>query len=209
MKMKMLKVAVATVCMVAFGQVSKAQFSAGVNAALPMGTVGDVISLGFGVNLGYDYALDDKMSVGGEAGYTYFPTKDPDFIDDKYADGTKHYDSYSRSYSMIPILANFKYYFADNTNGLYGLASLGVTSLIYKENYTRNEQKVDWNINTGWTYSYEKKSYENSFSGTYFTFGAGLGYIINEKIDLGVRYLTVSSNGGSASFMNLRVAYNF
>lgn len=127
---KILKVVGVALCLVAFGQTAKAQFSAGVNAALPMGNVGDVISLGFGVSLGYDYALDDKMSIGGEAGFTFFPTKDPDFIEDKYADGTKHYDSYSRSYSMIPILANFKYYFADNTNGLYGIGSLGLTSLI-------------------------------------------------------------------------------
>lgn len=206
---KILKVVGVALCLVAFGQTAKAQFSAGVNAALPMGNVGDVISLGFGVSLGYDYALDDKMSIGGEAGFTFFPTKDPDFIEDKYADGTKHYDSYSRSYSMIPILANFKYYFADNTNGLYGIGSLGLTSLMYKVSYTRNEQKIDWTPSTGWSYSYEKKSYEDSFSGTYLSFGAGLGYIINEKIDLSARYLTVSSKGGSSSFLNIRAAYNF
>ncbi|MBE7440854.1 MAG: hypothetical protein HS119_00155 [Flavobacteriales bacterium] len=85
---KILKVVGVALCLVAFGQTAKAQFSAGVNAALPMGNVGDVISLGFGVSLGYDYALDDKMSIGGEAGFTFFPTKDPDFIEDKYADGT-------------------------------------------------------------------------------------------------------------------------
>ena len=120
---KLLTVAIVTTV---FTTNVNAQFSAGIDVALPLGDFSDASSFGFGASVAYDFPLSDQMSVGGQAGYTMFPAKTPDGAP----------DDYSASYAAIPILGNFKYYFADNTNGFYAMASVGISIFSSKVEYT-------------------------------------------------------------------------
>jgi hypothetical protein len=92
------------------------------------------------------------------------------------------------SASLIPLQAGFKYYFTDNEGGLYAHGQLGMSMFKYK-------------IDTGFG------TYESS--GSYLSYGAGVGFLVNENIDLGLRYNMVSSEGESLNYMALRAAYNF
>ncbi len=42
-----------------------------------------------------------------------------------------------------------------------------------------------------------------------FTYAGNIGYLINNQIDIAVRYEGISRSGGTMSFAGLRVAYNF
>ncbi len=86
--------------------------------------------------------------------------------------------------SMIPLMGGFKYYFSDNTSGAYGKADFGMTQF--------------------------RASGEGfSSSSTDLTFGAGAGYLVNENIDLGLRYNIINGEGESTGLIALRAAYNF
>lgn len=191
---KFIKTVAAALIVTAFTTNANAQFSVGLDAALPLGDFSDASSFGFGLSLGYDFPLSDQMSVGGQAGYTFFPAKTPDLAP----------DDYSASYSVVPILGNFKYYFADNTNGFYGMASLGISIFSSKVEYTYDS--FDF-VNGAFVTTKEKFEADNS--GSYLTFAPGIGMILNEKIDLNARYMFISSEGSSTSYLNIRAAYNF
>tara|TARA_B100000809_G_scaffold266533_1_gene329703 strand:+ start:152 stop:637 length:486 start_codon:yes stop_codon:yes gene_type:complete len=84
------------------------------------------------------------------------------------------------SSSFIPYMAGFKYYFDSNEGGLYALAQIGMTS-----------------------YSV------SSSGGTYLSYAPGVGYLMNEHIDLGFRYHIITSDGESLNWLALRAAYQF
>ena len=86
--------------------------------------------------------------------------------------------------SLIPMQAGFKYYFTDNEGGLYAKADLGVS--MYK-------------ISGGFI----------SYSTTGLSYGAGLGYLASEHIDLGARFNMVSVEGGNLQYIAVRAAYRF
>lgn len=195
---KILKVVGVALCLVAFTQNSKAQFGVGLDLSMPLGDFGKGYGIGLGGSVSYDHAIGDNMKIGGQVGYLRFGGKNID------EDPNPLYDAdFSSSLAMIPILGNFKYYFADNTNGFYGIASIGMSMTTWKS--SQNEV-VGYDFATG-KFTLEKKSYSDSK--TYLTFGFGAGYLINEKIDLSVRYMSVSSEGSASNFINLRAAYNF
>lgn len=197
---KILRVVGVTLCLVAFTQDSNAQFSVGVDLGMPLGDWGQVAGMGFGASAGYDHAIGDNMSVGGQLGFMRFGGKEPDWIDEG--------DDYSSSYTLMPILGNFKYYFVENTNGAYGIASLGMTMFKAKSEHTYTTEKYDFTT-TPITVTEVKETDNFDFSGTYLTYAVGAGYLINEKIDLSARYLIVSSEGASSAAFNIRAAYKF
>ncbi len=86
------------------------------------------------------------------------------------------------SSSLMPYMAGFKYYFTNNEGGLYGHAQVGLASF-----------KV------------------GSISSTNLSFAPGLGYLLNEHIDLGFRYQIVTANEGAdaINWIALRAAYQF
>jgi len=92
------------------------------------------------------------------------------------------------SASLIPLQPGFKYYFSDNESGLYAHAQVGVTMYRFKV---------------------EVFGTSASTSKTYLSYSAGMGYLINENIDLGARFNIVSSDGGSLEYLAVRAAYNF
>ncbi len=94
-------------------QFSKAQdITGGVNVmlGLPMGTFGDAAGFGIGGGIEGNYFIQDKFSVGIEAGYLAFAAKDVLGIDN--------------SATMIPVLAKATYFFMEDEFMPY--ASLGV-----------------------------------------------------------------------------------
>lgn len=90
------------------------------------------------------------------------------------------------TFSLIPLQPGFKYYFTDNESGLYGHAQIGLTM---------SRSSSDF----------------GSSSSTNLSYAAGVGYLINEHIDLGLRYQIVSAEEGGTSlkWIALRAAYNF
>ncbi|TXB65436.1 porin family protein [Vicingus serpentipes] len=92
------------------------------------------------------------------------------------------------NFSMMPIQAGFKYYFTDNTGGAYAKADLG---------FHRTVMKIDFGGG----------SVTNS--STDLSYAIGGGYLINEKIDLGLRYQMVATDGSSSAYLGVRAAYQF
>lgn len=88
------------------------------------------------------------------------------------------------STSMIPLLGGFKYYFTDNTSGAYAKLDLGMTQ-------------------------FRASGGGFSSSSTDLTYGLGGGYLVNENIDLGLRYNIISGDGASTGLVAIRAAYNF
>ena len=203
---KILKVVGVALCLVAFTQNSKAQFNVGLDVSMPMGNFGEVYGIGFGGSAGYDHAIGDKMKIGGQVGLLRFGGKNDD---DGVSPYYKYYTS-STSLMLIPILGNFKYYFSDNTNGFYSSVSIGMSMYKYKNetSYTVSEWS-GWDANYDPIYQDVKYSNDNSFNKTYLTYAVGVGYLINEKMDFGLRYTIVAGEGGSLAHLNLRAAYNF
>lgn len=88
----------------------------------------------------------------------------------------------------IPVQAGLKYYFQDQQEGFYGMAELGVHINIYSSDHTGvNETTVTTNM----------------------SYAPGIGYIIGEKVDIGIRYQLISAEVGSSSYLGFRVAYVF
>lgn len=164
---KILKVVGVALCLVAFTQNSQAQFKFSAGA-----DVGFVTNKGLG--LSYGLALGGEFLVGDNIGITFHTGYD---LVSHEGNGT---------ISLIPLQPGFKYYFSDNTNGLYGHAQIGMT--MYRVSFS------------GY-----------SASSTNLSYAAGLGYLINEHMDLGLRYHIVSADeGGKAlNWIALRAAYNF
>lgn len=193
----LLKLAVAAMALTVFSFNANAQFNAGIDIALPLGDFGDAASFGFGVSAGYEHKLGDNMGVGGEVGYLLFSGKDPEI---------SGFMDYSSSYSMIPILAHFKYYFTENTSGAYGKVALGMSQYSAKIEYTYETiTGFDSNFNP----IYGTESISSSASEMYLTYGFGAGFLVNESIDIAAEYRIVSGDGGSLGYINIGAAYNF
>jgi hypothetical protein len=96
---KLMTIVLAIVLIAGFTSTTKAQISIGAKAgiALPMGTFGDAVGLGFGGSAIGEYAINENMAVGLNIGYYTFSGKTIAGFD-------------MPSYSIIPILADFKYF---------------------------------------------------------------------------------------------------
>jgi len=95
-------------------------------------------------------------------------------------------DAEGATFSLIPLQPGFKYYFTDNEGGLYGHAQIGMTM-------------------SRWSAG------DYSASSTRLSYAVGLGFLVNEHIDLGLRYHIVSAeeNGEALGWVALRAAYVF
>lgn len=191
---KIIKLLAVAIVATVFTTNANAQFSAGIDVALPLGDFSDASSFGFGASVAYDFPLSDQMSVGGQAGYTFFSAKTPSFAP----------DDYSASYGVIPLLGNFKYFFADNTNGFYAMASAGFSIFRYSQEFTYETFEV-----VNGSFVTVEKTEKNSGSETELTFAPGVGMILNEKIDLNARYMIIMTDGSSTTYLNIRAAMFF
>jgi hypothetical protein len=92
------------------------------------------------------------------------------------------------SQTFMPYMAGVRYYFSDNEGGIYANAQVGMVT-----------SKVTVDTPFG----------KFSGSSTDFSFAPGVGYLLNEHIDLGLRYQMILGDGDSVSWIAVRAAYNF
>ncbi|MDG1476309.1 MAG: outer membrane beta-barrel protein [Vicingaceae bacterium] len=88
------------------------------------------------------------------------------------------------SAALIPFQAGLKYYLTDNTEGIYLHGQAGMSMFLVSFGGSSNSE-------------------------TKLSFAPGAGYILNENIDLGLRYQMVLSSGSSLKMIALRAAYSF
>jgi len=94
---------------------SKMKLGVGGFVGVPMGTFGDITSMGFGGAVQGEYEMGDKLVGTFTTGYLIFSGKD--------VSGLKMGD-----WSIIPLLVGGKYFFANN---LYGAAKVGLNMVSY------------------------------------------------------------------------------
>lgn len=187
------KIIGAALLIVAFTQSSKAQvkFSAGLELGLGLETG---YGLMYGATVGGEYAIgtDDNMGITAQLGYIFAP------VDISF------YDKVSSSF--IPLQFGYKYYFDSNTNGAYVHGQLGIH--IYRFSYDYEYETYDFDpVTYQTTTKTETRSFSNSDSN--LSYAVGGGYMLNENIDLGLRFNIVSATGGSFNYLGVRAAYNF
>ena len=169
-------------------------FSAGLDIALPMGDLGKVYSFGLGPALTYEREAGSSGLAGISVAYTImFPKED-----------------IVKSGAVIPIQGQYKYFFDDVREGVYVGAMFGyaIQTMKFKE-----ETVTVGGVTT------------TTGGGSVSNNGLGLapvvGYVVNERLDLGLRYqimMTSESNDGtissgsstsSSAYLGIRAAYNF
>lgn len=93
------------------------KIGAGAMIGLPIGDLGDIASLAYGVDLMCEYAVQPSFTLTLSIGYVDF-SKKSEYKDLEDEWGTKF------KLGIIPVLAGTKYYF---TNKLYGNAQIGIS----------------------------------------------------------------------------------
>ena len=191
---KIIKIIGVALLMTAFTQNSTAQFK--FNAGLEVGlALEDSYGMMYGASIGGEYGIgDDNMGITAQVGYVLAPVDLPS-------------DFTNVSSSFLPIQLGYKYYFDTNEGGAYLHGQLGVhmfmTSYDFEYETFDRFDPVTFEI----IYKTEKESYSDS--STNLSYALGGGYLINENIDLGLRYNIVTATGGNFSYLGVRAAYNF
>lgn len=160
------------------------KISAGLEVAIPTGDFGDAYTLGYGLSVGGELPVGDNIGVTLTAGYILLA------LDDAL-------DGVIKSSAMIPLQLGGKYYFSNQQEGLYGHVQLG----IHSNSVTTEDITILGNTIEGTTESESNLSY-----------AIGAGYMLNESIDLNIRYNIISSSEDDidpASYLGLRIGYNF
>lgn len=144
--------------------VSMAQFSAGAELGLPMGTpFSDFSGIGFGAFAKYQKELADKMNWTASVGFQSFSGKTVKVTFFDFNTGTTvTRDVTSNSITLIPVLGGVQYYFNELNNGFYASGDLG---FVFASGGAASETK--------------------------FAIVPGLGYRTG-KLDFNVRYSLVS-----------------
>lgn len=103
----------AVAALLAVGASAQIKVNVGGGLALPMGDFGDGFKMGYGVNVGGKYMLNEKMAVGAGLGYFMFkPKEEAAGVDSKF--------------TIMPISGNFTYYFSTEGFKPYAGADLGL-----------------------------------------------------------------------------------
>lgn len=169
-------------------------FSLGVDLAMPVGEFGDFTSFGAGPVL----SIEKEMRIiTGLSGASIAPL----FMTPKQSDIVK-------SYMLLPFTAHYKYFFDDVREGIYAGLHLGfgLGLVKYKE------------VTVGGVSIGGKDRDTQGF----FIVAPTVGYVINERIDVGLRFQIMPSLDEAESdlegnkikrkpsnFVGLRLAYNF
>jgi hypothetical protein len=186
MKKQLFVIASALLCTVgSFAQSGRP--SLGLELALPMGDFGDAYGLGYGLSGGYEHPLGDNLGLTGTIGYLMLSPDESikDFIE---------------SSSMMPIQVGAKYYFSEQQSGPYGHVQVGVHNMSVKS------KEFEF---FGVTVPSETSSSTN------LSFAFGAGFVVNEKIDLGIRYNIITPDSDapddtkSSAYLGVRAAYMF
>lgn len=163
------------------GTKSMAQFSAGLDIGLPMGSFSDIASTGFGGSVRYDATISDKLGWTASAGYSSFAGKTFNFGNVSIPFGNT---------TNIPLAGGLKYYFSEAGSGFYGGLDL---SLNFLSTYV-----YTFNSGNGGGYN------SSNVSDTKFGVNPAVGYRL-PNWDFSARYNAV----GDFSYLGIRAAYVF
>lgn len=181
-------------------------FSIGVDGGLPIGDFNKSNNFGIGGSAKAVFSIFEGGAVTLSAGYITFSGKGSTTLTGYDTAGMPTYGK-GASFNTIPIKAGIRFNIAE---GFYGEPQLGVTIANTKV------ISIDQNFNIT----------NNSQSKSYFTYAAGVGYVVNNMVDIGVRYegfsqkvpsysldqngnLTTSTSNKTTGFIGVRIAYNF
>jgi len=165
---------------------------------------------GFSAGLDFQLPMGDfgdlfSLGVGPAVGY------EVELGDQGLFGGTAGYsilsskEDFVTSGKMIHLTAHYKYFFSDIREGAYVAPMLGYGLVGYKF-----ELNIPGIISS---------SSDESLGG--LSFGAGVGYVVNERIDIGLRYQVIratadgdaTASAGESStglgFVGIRAMYNF
>jgi hypothetical protein len=163
------------------------KLSAGVELGLPMGDLSEVTSIGFGASIGYEHPLMDRVGLVGRTGLNLFIGKD-------FNAGFATVDG--GNWAMVPFQVGGKYYVQEDGNGLFVSALAGLHYLRYK---------IPGSTTSVFGVAFSTP--EVVVTSTDFSFAPAVGYVVNEQLDLELRYQVIAESGSSISFLGLRVAY--
>ncbi len=186
---KLFSLVVVLVMMCAVTNHAQDKFHLGVGPfiGIPMGSFGDVTSIGFGGLAQGELEFTPKVVGTGQIGYILFSGKS--VTESGY---TFDYGDWS----AIPVLAGVKYYFQPN---FYGEAQLGLNFVSYTTTVPT------YNFFTGTT-----TTTEVSASETEFGYGFGVGYEVpvgsKNSIDFFAKFGSIASD---AQFIGLSAFYMF
>jgi hypothetical protein len=133
----------------------------GAEAALPMGTFGDVVGIGIGGFGLFQYGINEDILGTAQVGYTSFMEKDNSGV--------------KSSCTALTILVGGKYSLKTVTPGMYCLAQLGIYSQTYKSSYSY----TFWGTTVSGT---------AELSESKFIVAPGIGYQV-EPVDISVKYV--------------------
>ena len=156
-------------------QVGKMKLGVGAYVGLPLGTFGDVTSVGFGGVVQGEYLFADKIVGTVTTGYLAFSGKSQTIAGASVDNGT---------WSIIPILVGGKYFFTPN---LYGAAQIGLDMVSYK---------VPTQVIFGFTVG------GGTASSSEFGWNIGVGYDMG-NLDFLVKYGSFMTNASSVSLTAL------
>jgi hypothetical protein len=159
--------------------------SLGAELALPTGDFGESYPLGYGASLGYEQPIGEKLGVTLQVGYIMLG------IDDAVS-------AFIDKSSMMPIQVGAKYYLKERGAGLYAHVQGGVHSL----SVTTKDLDLGFFGTIPGTTS----------SDSYLSGALGVGYMLNDKIDVGLRYNIIAPDSDvdgadASSYLGVRLAY--
>ena len=159
--------------------------SLGAELALPTRDFGDSYLLGYGASLGYEHPFGEKLGITATAGYITL------VIDDAFP-------TFIKKSSIIPIQLGAKYYLSSRGAGFYGHVQAGVHSI----------RVTTEDLDLGFLGTIPG----SSSSVSYLSGEIGLGYMLNSKIDVGLRYNIIAPDSDiegaeSSSYLGVRLAY--
>jgi hypothetical protein len=159
--------------------------SLGAELALPTGDFGESYPLGYGASLGYEQPIGEKLGITLQVGYIMLG------IDDAVS-------TLIDKSSMMPIQVGAKYYLSERGAGLYAHVQGGVHNL--------SVTTKDLDLGLFGTFP------GTTSSDSYLSGSVGLGYMLNNKIDVGLRYNIIAPDSDvegaeSSSYLGVRLAY--
>ena len=166
-----------------------AQFSIGANAGVGMsvGSFAQKYNMGFGGTANATYTLKENMSIGFNAGFYAF--KGSDFP-----------ANINQSTRIIPIFADFKYFF--DTEGFMPYVGAGIGMYLVSESHTTPD--IPANIVGGATLSPAIPSEEKSSSNAKFGVAPTLGFWLGDGLKYGAN-VTYNIIFSDASYIGVNI----
>lgn len=115
-KLVLVLLAVLAVSTVSFAQKGSMAIGGDLGILLPMGDMGDVLSMGFGICPTFDYMMNEKLALAGTVGYVSWGAKE-------------EIAGLETSFTDIPIKAGAKYYLGAGGMKPYLLGEFGIHML--------------------------------------------------------------------------------